>query len=144
MKKQLYWEDVEVGTEIPPLMKHPSTQTLVKWAGGVHDYAQIHYDKDFALSRGLPGVIVHGALRNAYLGQLVWDWMGEQGTLIKLSCQQRGIDVPGDTLICKGKVTKKYLKNDDHYIECEIWVENSMGEKTAPGAATVILPSKES
>jgi acyl dehydratase len=114
----------------------------VQWAGASGDFYEIHYDKDFAQSTGLEDVIVHGALKNAFLGQLMTDWMGEQGTLKKLSCQYRGMDVPGDTLICKGTVTKKYVEDGHHLVDCRIWLENGKGERTTPGSATVILPSQ--
>jgi hypothetical protein len=52
------------------------------------------------------------------------------------------MDVPGDTLTCKGKVVKKYVEGDEHCVECEVWVENSKGERTTPGTAVVVLPSR--
>ena len=142
MAKQLFWEDIEEGTEITTLEKQPTTQQLVRWAGASGDFYQIHYDKDFALGNALPGVIVHGALKSAWLGQLLGDWAGEDGSIRKYGCSYRGMGVPGDTLACKGKVTKKYVEGDEHLVECEIWLENSKGEKTTPGTAVVVLPSK--
>ena len=142
MAKELLYEDVEVGTEIPSLVKESTTQQLVRWAGASGDFYQIHYDKDFAISTGLPGVIIHGALKSAWLGQLLEDWIGESGTIKKYGCSYRGMDIPGDTITCKGKVVKKYVEGDEHCVECEIWVENSKGERTAPGTAVVALPSK--
>lgn len=142
MAKQLYYEDVEEGMEIPPLVKNPSTQQLVKWAGGSGDYYPIHYDKDFALSAGLPGVIVHGRLKASFLTQLLTDWIGDEGTVKKASVQYRGMDFPGEQMTCKGRVTKKYVQDGEHIVECEIRTENPRGEKTTPGNATVILPSR--
>jgi len=142
MMEQLYYEDVSVGSEITPLVKQPTTRQLVMWAGAVGDYLPIHYDKDFAQSRGLPGVIVHGQLVGAFLGQLMTDWIGERGILRKLSCGYKGMNYPGETLTAKGKVTKKYVQNGQHYVECSLWAENSKGEKTASGMAIVILPSR--
>ena len=142
MAKELFWEDVEEGTEITPLVKEPSTQQLVRWAGASGDFYQIHYDKDFALGNDLPGVIVHGALKSAWLGQLLGDWVGESGTIKKYGCSYRGMDVPGDKLTCKGKVVRKYMEGDEHLVDCEIWLENSQGQKTTPGSAVVALPSK--
>lgn len=92
MADQIYWEDVSEGTDMPPLVKNPTTQQLVKYAGASGDYYQIHYDKDFAKGNGLDDVILHGALKNAFLGQYMTDWMGPLGTLAMLSCQYRGMD----------------------------------------------------
>lgn len=141
-QKQFYFEDVEVGFELPSLKKDPTTQQLVKYAGASGDFYQIHYDKDFALKNHLPGVILHGALKNAFLGQLVTDFAGELGWLRKLSVQYRGMDQPGTHVTCKGKVIKKYVDGGNHLVDCEIWLENAQGEKTTPGSATVILPSR--
>ena len=142
MANPLFWEDVDVGTEIPPLVKNPTTLQLVRWAGASGDFYQIHYDKDFALGNALPGVIIHGALKSVWLGQLLGDWIGEGGTVKKYDCSYRGMDVPGDTLTCKGTVTKKYVEGEEHCVECDIWLENSKGEKTTPGKAVVVLPPK--
>ena len=142
MAKQNYYEDVEVGTEIGPLEKNPTTQQLVKYAGASGDFYQIHYDKDFALANKLPGVILHGALKNAFLGHLMTDFAGNHGMLRKLGVQYRGMDQPGTKVVCKGRVTKKYVEGHHHMVDCEIWLENAKGEKTTPGSATVILPSR--
>lgn len=138
-----YWEDVSEGMEIPSLEKKPTTRQLVQYAGASGDFYEIHYDKDFAVASGLPGPILHGALKSAFLAQLITDWIGEQGTLKKLSCQYRGMDVPGDTITCKGTVSKKYIEDGRHMVDCEIWLENSKGERTTPGRATVIVPSRD-
>jgi acyl dehydratase len=142
MAKQTYYEDVEVGAEVGPLEKDPTTQQLVRYAGASGDFYQIHYDKDFALNNKLPGVILHGALKNAFLGQLMTDFAGEHGWVRKLAVQYRGMDVPGVKIFCKGKVTRKYVQDGNHMADCEIWIENAKGEKTTVGSATVALPSR--
>lgn len=153
MAKQLYWEDVEVDNEITPLSKVASTRMLVKFAGASGDFNPLHYEDAFAASQGVGKPIVHGQLKRAWLAQLITDWIGEQGTLKKLSCQFRGMDYPrpmktivepqeGETWWCKGTVTNKYIEGDEHRVECEIWVENGKGERTTPGSATVVLPSR--
>jgi acyl dehydratase len=140
--KQLYYEGVTPGGGITPLVKQPSTRQLVMWAGAVGDYNPIHYDQDFARSRGLSGVIVQGQLVGAFLGQLVTDWIGEKGILKKLSCSYKGMNYPGEVLTFRGRVTKKYVQDGEHCVECSLWVENAKGEKTASGMAIVVLPSR--
>ena len=142
MTDQLYFEDTAVGSEITPLIKQPTTRQLVMWAGASGDYNPIHYDKDFAQSRGLPGVIVQGQLVGSFLGQLVTDWIGAQGTLRRLTCSYKGMNYPGEAIICKGRVTKKYVEGGEHYIECSLWAENPKGEKTVTGMAVVIMPAR--
>ncbi len=142
MSKQLHYEDIAVGSEITPLVKRPTTRQLVMWAGASGDYNPIHYDKDFAQSRGLPGVIVHGQLVCSFLGQLITDWIGEQGSLKKLTCSYKGMNFPDEPITIKGKVTKKYTAAGEHCVECQIWAENTKGEKTVSGTAIVVMPSR--
>lgn len=142
MANQVYFEDVEEGTEIPNLMKNCSTQQLVLWAAASGDFYQIHYDKDFAQSTGLKDIIVHGALKNAFLGQLLHDWIGEQGRIKKFGCSYRGMDDAKQDINCRGVVTKKSSENGEHLVELDIWTENPEGKKTTPGTAVVTLPSR--
>ena len=142
MAKERFYEDVEIGTELTPLIKHPIPRQFVKWAGASGDYAEIHYSHEAALANGQPGVIAQGKLNCAWLGQLVIDWIGEKGVLRKITCQYRGMDLPGDTVTCKGEVTDKYIKDGEHCVECRIWTENQRGATTTPGTAIVILPSR--
>jgi acyl dehydratase len=154
MKKQIFWEDVTVGQEIPSLTKIVSTMTLVKWAGAFGDFNPLHYENDFAVGyMKTPGIIVHGTLKRQMLIQMVTDWIGDEGWLRKIQTQFRSMDYPrhmktllgpadGDTLVCKGKVTAKTNKDGQYLVECDIWLDNSKGETTTSGKATVILPSK--
>jgi len=142
MADQVHFEDVNVGDEIPKLVKNCTTQQLVMWAAGSGDMYQIHYDKDIAAGNGLPGVIVHGALKNAFLGQLLHDWIGDDGKMKKYNCQYRGMDVPGQDIICRGVITAKRQEDGKNLVDLDIWTEKPDGEKTSPGKATVILPSR--
>ena len=144
MAEQIFFEDVELGMEIPPVVKYPTARQLVKWAGASEDWYELHYDKDFALSKNMPGVVVHGRLKAAFLGQLITNWIGERGVVKKITCSYRGIDVPGVNLTCRGKVTNKYVKDNKNFVECDIWAENAEGKKTTPGTAIVTLPSRGS
>ena len=143
MADQIYWDDLTEGMELPSMVKNPTTQQLVKYAGASGDYYHIHYDKDFAQGTGLDGVILHGALKNAFLGQFMTDWMGPSGTLKRLACQYRGMDFPEQAITAKGTVTRKYREQGKNLVDCTIWLENPEGQKTTPGSATVALPSKQ-
>jgi acyl dehydratase len=143
MAKQLFYEEVQVGMDIPGLAKHPTTRQLVKWAGASDDYNEIHFDKDFAQSVGMPGVIVHGWLTLSFICQMLTDWIGDKGKLRRISCKHQGMLFPGQEIRCKGKVLKKYVQDSEHLVDCEVWAENKQGERTTPGAATILLPAKK-
>jgi acyl dehydratase len=142
MAEPVFYEDIEVDSEVPALVKYPTTMQLVKFAGASGDYYQIHYDKDFALDSGLPGVIVHGWLTLSFLGQMITDWIGEEGILLKLEGSYRGMNLVGEEIFCYGRVKRKYVEDDMHCARVEIWAENPQGERTVSGSAIVMLPSR--
>jgi acyl dehydratase len=153
MPEQVHWEDVKEGDEIPRLIKLCSPQQLVLWAAASGDFYQIHYDERFAKANGLQDIIVHGALKGAFLGQLLHDWAGAKGRIKSFACSYRGMDFTGQEIICRGLVARKYEQDGDHLIDLEIWTEtgkanddgrpkNPEGMKTTPGTATVVLPRR--
>ena len=143
MPDQTYFEDVSVGDEIPELKKEPSTQQLVQWAAGSGDFYQIHYDTAFAQNTGLDGIIVHGALKHAWLGDLLHRFAAPGGRVQRVACSYRGMDVPGESYRLRGTVTKKSEEDGRRLVELEIWGENENGQKTTPGTGVVELPSRE-
>jgi hypothetical protein len=76
------------------------------------------------------------------LGNLITNWIGDDGLLKKLRAELRRFNVVGDTTWLKGKVVKKYTQDDRHMVDLECWAENQRGETTMPGTATAVLPSK--
>ena len=144
MGQQIYFEDVSEGMELPAEVREPSTRQLVQYAGASGDFYEIHYDKDYAEGIGLPGIIIHGALKNAMLGTYVTNWAGPAGTLRRLTCQYRGMDFPREPITAKGHVTRVYQEGSLNLVDCTIWLENPQGQQTTPGTATVALPSRSS
>ena len=140
--EQVYFEDVEVGTAVPPLHKRPSNTLLFLYSAVTWNPQRIHYDKEYTLTEGYRDVIVHGPLRGAFLSQLLTRWIGEEGTLKKLSYANRDIAYVNELLTCKGRVTRKWVEEGNGYVECEIWLENEQGNRLTPGSATVILPTR--
>ena len=151
--KQVYWDDVQAGQELPSLPKIADRVMLVKWAGASGDFNPHHYDDTFAATQGTGGVIVHGLLKHAWLIQFVTGWMGDRGTLKRFECQYRGLDHPrtmktmnepddGPTWHCIGKVVRKHMDGDAACVDLEIGVENGEKQITTPGSATVVLPKR--
>jgi acyl dehydratase len=126
---------VKVGQDLPELVKHPTTRQLVQYAGAQGDFYEIHYDQAYAQKVALPGVILHGLLKAAFLGQLVTDWLGDRGTLKTFEVSYRGIDQPGHPYRCRGRVTRV----DGDEAELEVWGEDEAGKRTTVGTATVLV-----
>ena len=139
---QLYYEDVQVGAEIPPVKRAATTEQLVRYHAAAGDWDRIHFDYPYARSVGFPDVILQGMLKAGWLAQMIIDWGGPKIWVRKFGTQYRQIDVPLDTLICQGRVTNKYLEGSEHLVELEVWTQNGKGEITTRGAATVRFPAR--
>lgn len=140
--EQLYFEDVTVGMALPPLTKTPSNTLLFLYSAITWNPQRIHFDKDYTLSEGYRDIIVHGPLRGAFLSQLLTHWIGDEGTLKKLSYANRDIAYVNEPLTCKGTVTRTWVEDSKGAVECEIWAENAHGTRLTLGQATVIVPLK--
>ena len=142
--KQVYFEDVQEGMELPSKSKGPLTVTdLVVFAGASSDFAIIHHNREHAKDvAGLPDIILHGQCKLAFMTHVVTDWVGLEGRIKKLGGQYRGMDIPGDTVVSKGKVTRKYAEGGENLVDLELSNENSRAGTTVVGHATVSLPSR--
>ena len=140
--QQTLFEDVAVGQEIPSLAKTCTPRQLVQWAAASGDFYEIHYDLDHAKQLGHPGLLVHGALKHAFLGQLLHDWVGPAGRIVRFGCSYRGVDRPGTPIAVRGVVRKVWREDAEGLVELDIWCEDDTGTRTTPGTAVVTLPSR--
>jgi 3-methylfumaryl-CoA hydratase len=138
-----FFEDVEAGCEIPSLTKTPDNLQLFMFSAATWNLHRIHFDADFARQHdGLPNVLTHRPLLGSFLSQLLTDWLGDNGRILRLEWSNRGPAVPGDVLTCRGRVAKKYRVADKSIVELDIWIEKANGETIVPGRAEVVLASR--
>jgi acyl dehydratase len=139
---RIYAEDVNIGDELPPLVKNPIQQIqLTRYAGASGDFNPIHQDEEFARAAGMGGVFAHGMLSMGFVAQALTDWAGA-GRVRKLGVRFAALVRLKDVVTCRGRVVAKSSKDDTHLVEVEVWAENQRGEKVVTGRATVALPSR--
>ncbi|GMA49788.1 MaoC family dehydratase [Alicyclobacillus contaminans] len=110
-----------VGDKLGPLVKPPVTKTqLVKYSGASGDFNPIHTVDEFAREAGLGGVIAHGMLTMAFVGQLLTDTVGAMGALKTFGVRFREMVRPGDVLVCEGTVTEVEERDGLQYVTCEV------------------------
>ena len=81
---RVYIEDVQVGDELPPLVKGPLAQIqLTRYAGASGDFNPIHYRDDVAAEVGLPGVLAHGMLTMGLSVETIVPWLGDAGRILE-------------------------------------------------------------
>jgi hypothetical protein len=83
-------------------------------------------------------------MRETWLVHLCTNWMGDDAWLWKLDCEFRGFNYVGDTQWLRGTITEKFRADGDRpAVRLELRAESQRGELTAPGHATILLPSRE-
>ncbi|MCP5367830.1 MAG: MaoC family dehydratase N-terminal domain-containing protein [Hyphomicrobiales bacterium] len=132
------FEDLAVGQEIPPLTK-PAVDRLqlALFAGASADHNPIHVDEGAARGGGLPGVIVHGMLNMAFLGQVVTNWV-PVGRLRAFATRFAAMAYPGDVITCRGRIAA--VDGAGRTVDLALTAENQNGEVLLAGTATVAFP----
>jgi acyl dehydratase len=140
---KVYFDDVKIGDELPPLVKGPIQQIqLTRYAGASGDFNPIHQDDEFAKAAGMGGVFAHGMLSMGFVAQAVIDWAGA-GRVRKLGVRFAALVRLKDTVTCRGRVVGTSQKDGVNLVELEIWAESGRGEKVVTGKATVALPARD-
>ena len=141
-RQKLYFEDVKEGDELPSFTVENLTRTdFVKYAGSSGDFNPIHHDQTFAEVSGNPTVFAMGMMSAGILSRLVSDYAGVEN-LRKYRVRFATRVWPGDSVTCKGKVTKKAVENGEKIIEGEIAALNQKGEVAIQGSFRAALPSR--
>lgn len=141
-RRVLYFEDIQEGDEAPVLTIPNITCTqIVKYAGASGDFNPIHHDEIYAIRAGNERVFAMGMMTAGFLSHMITDWIGD-GNLRHFKVRFATRIWPGDTVTCRGKVTRKYNQAGKNYIEAEVYAENQHGEKAVLGTITAELPSR--
>ena len=129
-----FWEDVKEGDPLPEVRVDKLTRTdFVKYAGASGDFNPIHHDQTFAEKAGLPTVFSHGMLNAGFVGKCVTDYVGREN-LRSFKVRFATRVWPGDTITCKGKVTRKYEESGKRYVEGQVVALNQKGETAIYGS----------
>jgi acyl dehydratase len=140
--EQVYFEDVEVGNELPSHIVSFNVVKMAMFASVSGDFFPSHYDNKWAIERsGHPAAIAHGLHISCHLSQLLTNWIGPKGALKRFSSENRGLTLDGDTVTMQGIVTKKYIQNGENLVDCDIHGVTQDGRLVISGSAVAILPS---
>ena len=137
-----YFEDVQVGDEIPTLTKDPMTlQRLVRYAGASGDFNPLHTDPAVGEAVGTGGIIAHGMLIMGFVGQMLSDYVGPTA-LRKFNVRFKGMTHLGDIITCSGTITEKNEANGEAIIAGKVQAADQNGDIKVSGTFSAVLPRK--
>jgi acyl dehydratase len=138
--RQLYFEAVKVGDELPPLVKPPVDRIqIARYAGASLDFNPLTVDEQYARNSGFPSALAPGMLAMGFLGELVVEWL-RGARLRRFSARFVKIVWPGDVITCRARVVDRRFEEGGRYaIDIEVWAENQRGELVVRGTVTAQL-----
>lgn len=140
---QRYFEDVQVGEELPKLVKSPVTHLqLVRYAGASGDFNPLHTDAKVGEMIGTGGIIAHGMLIMGFVGQLLSDYVGPSA-LRKFGVRFKGMTHLDDVITCTGVITEKYEADGEARIAGRVQATDQNGDVKVAGTFVATLPKRE-
>jgi acyl dehydratase len=135
----LRFEHVNVGDALAPLVKGPLEKSqFLAYGQAAMDANPIHTDDEFAQQSGYKSVFAQGMLSMGFLGQMLVDNAGA-GNVRRFKVRFTKITWPGETITCRGVVTRKYEENGRKLVDCDVHTETESGERRVEGSATLVL-----
>jgi acyl dehydratase len=138
--RQLYFEAVKVGDELPPLVKPPVDRLqIARYVAAAQDWNPLYIDEPLAKNAGFPSALAPGTIAMGFLAELASEWV-RGARLRKFSARFVKIVWPGDVLTARGRVVERRFEEGGRYaIDLELWAENQRGELVVKGSATFQL-----
>ncbi len=139
---KLYYEDVQVGDEIPKLVKSSvSHLQLVRYAGASGDFNPLHTDPKFGEMLGIGGIITHGMLIMGFVGQMLSDYVGPTA-LRKFGVRFKGMTRIDDVITCTGTITAKTEVDGEGRITGKVQAVDQNGDVKVTGTFVAALPRR--
>ena len=143
MKKNLYFEDVEIGDDIGPIKRSVTDENVIEFVSvREKEITPSRFtSNEVANSEGMPEAIVPGPMNIALMSQILTDW-SDTVCLLKIEVVFRQT-VPHNTdLTFSGIVTDKDETGNSTKLECDVVMENSDAVKLVIGTGVIALPNK--
>jgi acyl dehydratase len=130
---------VAVGDEIPAFTRTTGFANWNRYAAVNDEFVPIHMDDEAGRAAGMNGAFGMGNLQWAYLHNVVRDWLGDRGRIVRMDCQFRAVNTKGQTVTAHGRVESVQERADDLLVELRVWTADQDGNPLAPGTCTVVV-----
>ncbi|MAG30249.1 MAG: hypothetical protein CL908_05055 [Deltaproteobacteria bacterium] len=136
-----FWEDVEVGEQLPVLEFPITVKTLILGVCGTRDLMPYHHDPEYSKSIGNRDMFVNTMFEQALFGRFVTDWCGPESDFRETGLQMLNQLCPGDIAKIEGTVTEKLEDGGEPRVKLQLTASNHIGV-AATSTATIAVPSR--
>ncbi|MFK7803543.1 MAG: MaoC/PaaZ C-terminal domain-containing protein [Anaerolineae bacterium] len=143
----LYFEDLELGSQIISVGRTITETDVVNFAGLSGDYNQIHTDQSYAEGAGFKQRVAHGLLVLSIASGLAVQTGFMEGTVIAFRDLETKFSTPvffGDTIhvILEIKELKALPKLGGGQVVLKVTIKNQNGKAVQRGNWTMLIKSK--
>ena len=130
-------KDATVGDALPSIEKTIDQERIMGWARISGDFNRLHVDPEYAEKTRFKGTIAHGPMSLAFLNELMLQYFG--GEWVKGG---KLLDVrfvapirPGDRIKIGGIVKRIFEEDGEQFLECDLFIEKTEGDRAVVGRA---------
>lgn len=131
-------DTLEVGDELPSRIYIATNVSLFLYNAAIWNPHRIHYDLRYVTeAERHPGIVIDGPLQGDWLTQTVFEWLGENGTMVEFEYSNRRASYLGDRLTAGGRVAA--IDHEEGLVTLELFITTDDGDVTTPGRAVARL-----
>jgi acyl dehydratase len=141
-RKELCWEDVEEGDELPSIRMPMNTTRCVYLASATRDFSPQHTNPEYARTRSRTrDAFVNTQFNMGMVSRLATDWAGPTATVRRVKLKMKDNVCRGDDMILTGRVLRKYEQNGEYRVDIDVMISNQE-RPTTPCEICLVLPSR--
>ena len=137
---QVYFEQVNVGDQIPPVDFNLTVQRMIMFQGASRNFPGHHHNDRVARANGATGIFLNNNSCLMLWDRVVSDWMGTYGRVRAASFRIGEFHLAGDIIHVGGTIAKKRQEKGLNLVDIEM--ESKTPRRVGmSGTVTVALPS---
>jgi acyl dehydratase len=143
---QRYFEEVEVGHELPVVEDLITYRRVIMNPATTWDYFPGHHDPEYARAQGQPTIYVNTMHVLGFVDRVVTEWAGPATFVVRRKVSTHLSIYAGDTMVGSGRVVGTRREERAGHLKClvdlELTVGNQHGVRCASALVTVALPTR--
>jgi|SRR5579871_2149874 len=134
-----YWDHMEVGDSLPKIVRPPiSRLQIAQFAAASDEFSPLNLDDEHAKNAGYHSIYAPGLMSLGFVEEALKAFASNM-KIVSLKGTFQRLIWPGDTLLAKGLIVRRYQKHDEHRILFSLWCENQNNDVVMKGAAIGLM-----